>query len=160
MDFDLLPDILREATESSSSNQLLHDLPSSRLISETDVTEHSECQKSSSSQPEPPIDIASFPTLPISTLAKSEQLDPGKTSNLSYQAGHAISRIEEICEAMTDCIIGRRKQFSICLRSRNLNMKHEAKDSKEPSSSRTITVQFPNSSPREAWKFSRSEALP
>ncbi|KAA8573445.1 hypothetical protein EYC84_005030 [Monilinia fructicola] len=33
-------------------------------------------------------------------------------------------------------------------------MKHEAKDSKEPSSSRTITVQFPNSSPREAWKFS------
>ncbi|RAL62863.1 hypothetical protein DID88_004704 [Monilinia fructigena] len=115
MDFDLLPDILRETTESSSSNQLLHDLRSSRLISETDLTVHGDCQKSVSSQPELQIDNTSFTTLPISTLAKSEQLDPGNTSNLSYQAGYAISKIEEICEAMTDCIIGRRKQFSICL---------------------------------------------
>ncbi|KAB8304012.1 hypothetical protein EYC80_005362 [Monilinia laxa] len=154
MDFDLLPDILRETTESSSSNQLLHDLPSSILTSETDVTAHGDCQKSVSSQPESHTGNTSFLTLPISTLAKSEQLDPGNTSHLSYQAGHAISRIEEICEAMTDCIIGRKKQFSICLRSRNLNTKHKAKDNKESSSSKSITVQFPNSSPREAWKFS------
>ncbi|KAI9647676.1 endodeoxyribonuclease [Ciborinia camelliae] len=152
MDFDLLPDILREAP--SSSNHLLQDLPSSRLISETNFTNHSDRQQSVSSQHAPHSNNTIGQTSPISTPVKSEQLDPEDASTLSYQTGSAISKIEEICEAMTDCIIGRRKQFSISLKSRNSNSKDATADSKEPPISRSRVVQFPNSSPREAWKFS------
>ncbi|QSZ31276.1 hypothetical protein DSL72_000839 [Monilinia vaccinii-corymbosi] len=147
MDLDLSSDILREERTPSSSSPWLHDLPSRKLISEIDAT-------AVSSQPAPHSNYASPPTSPGSIPVKSEQRDPGNTSTLSYQTGSAICKIEEICEAMTDCIIGRRKKFSICLKSRNSNTKHRAEDSKEQTIPRTIIVQFPNSSPREAWKFS------
>ncbi|ESZ94121.1 hypothetical protein SBOR_5475 [Sclerotinia borealis F-4128] len=153
MDFDLLPDILREAP--SSSNQLLHDLPPSRLKSDNNITDHDNRQHSFSSHHEPYNNTTSLPTSPTSTTSlKSEPLDLETASTLSYSTGSAISKIEEICEAMTDCIIGRRKQFSICLKSRSLNTKYATEDSKGPSSSRSRIVQFPNASPREAWKFS------
>lgn len=160
MDFDLLPDILNEAP--SSSNRLLHDLPSSRLISETDATDdatdHKDHRQSSSPYHTASSNNTTLLTSAISTPVKSQQLDPENTSVLSYQTGSAISKIEEICEAMTDCIIGRRNQFSIHLKSRNVTTANGNEDSKAHHSSRSRVVQFPNSSPREAWKFSRSDS--
>lgn len=96
-------------------------------------------------------------TTPLSTPEKIEDLKPRNTSALSYQTGSAICRIEELCEAMTDCMIGRRKQFSIHLKSRSLGTKNVTPGGKEVFCSRV--VQFPSSSPREAWKFGRSDAF-
>ncbi|TGO47738.1 hypothetical protein BCON_0265g00110 [Botryotinia convoluta] len=149
MDFDLLQDILKDTT--SSSSQLLHDLPSNKLISEFDSTDHSDEQISASSQHGKHSNDTNPLTTPLSTPEKIEDLNPRNTSTLSYQTGSAICRIEEICEAMTDCMIGRRKQFSIHLKSRSLGTKDATPGSKEALSSRV--VQFPSSSPRETWKF-------
>ncbi|TGO25494.1 hypothetical protein BPAE_0079g00420 [Botrytis paeoniae] len=149
MDFDLSQDILKDTP--SSSSQLLHDLPSKKLISETDPTDHSYKQQSASSQHGKDSDDTILLTTPLSTPEKIEDLNSRNTSTLSYQTGSAICKIEEICEVMTDCMIGRRKQFSIHLKSRSLGTKDATPGSKEVFSSRV--VQFPSSSPREAWKF-------
>ncbi|KAF7960182.1 hypothetical protein EAE96_001780 [Botrytis aclada] len=149
MDFDLLQDILKDTP--SLSSQLLHDLPFKRLISETDSRNHIYERQSTSSQSEKGSDDTILLTTPLSTPEKIEDLNPRKTSTPSYQTGSAICKIEEICEAMTDCMIGRRKQFSIHLKSRSLGIKDAIPGSKEVFGSRV--VQFPSSSPREAWKF-------
>ncbi|KAF7940533.1 uncharacterized protein EAE98_000660 [Botrytis deweyae] len=149
MDFDRLQHILKDTP--SSSSQLLHDLPSNKLISELDSTDHSDEQKSASSQHGKHSNDTNPLTPPLSTPEKIEGLNPRNTSTPSYQTGSAICKIEEICEAMTDCIIGRRKQFSIHLKSRSLGTKNVIPGSKEVFGSRV--VQFPSSSPREAWKF-------
>ncbi|KAF7885191.1 hypothetical protein EAF00_011009 [Botryotinia globosa] len=149
MDFDLLQDILKDTP--SSSFQLLHDLPSKRLISERDFTDHSDEQKSAPSQHGKQNNDTNPLTTPSSTPERVEDLNPRNTSTLSYQTGSAICKIEEIYEAMTDCMIGRRKQFSIHLKSRSLGTKNVTPGGKQVSAPRV--VQFPSSSPREAWKF-------
>ncbi|TGO49489.1 hypothetical protein BOTNAR_0429g00020 [Botryotinia narcissicola] len=149
MDFDLLQDILKDTP--SSSFQLLHDLPSKKLISEKASTDHSNGQESAPSQHGKQNNDTNQLTTPLSTPERVEDLNPRNTSTLSYQTGSAICKIEEICEAMTDCMIGRRKQFSIHLKSRSLGTKNVTSGSKEVFGSRV--VQFPSSSPREAWKF-------
>ncbi|KAJ8070959.1 hypothetical protein OCU04_001315 [Sclerotinia nivalis] len=157
MDFDLLQDILKDASYSSS--QLLHNLPSSRLISETrfvdhsDHSDHSDHRQFAISHDAAHSNNTSLSTSPTSTPVKSENFDPENISVSSYQAGSAISKIEEIYEAMTDCIIGRRKQFSFDLKSRNLSLRNATEDNRELPISRSRVVQFPNASPREAWKF-------
>ncbi|TGO37998.1 hypothetical protein BHYA_0084g00290 [Botrytis hyacinthi] len=100
MDFDLLQDILKDTP--SSSFQLLHDLPSRKLISETASTDHSDELKSVSSQHGEQSNDTNPLTTPSSTPGKIEDLNPRNTSTLSYQTGSAICKIEEICEAMTD----------------------------------------------------------
>ncbi|KAF7868389.1 hypothetical protein EAF04_004921 [Stromatinia cepivora] len=151
MDFDLIQDILKDA--SFSSPQLLHILPSSRLISETRFIGHSDQQQLAISHHAAHSNNTSLSTSPTSTPVKSEKFDPENISVSSYQTGSAISKIEEIYEAMTDCIIGRRKQFSFHLKSRNPSQKKATEDDKELPISRSRVVQFPNASPREAWKF-------
>ncbi|TEY86522.1 hypothetical protein BOTCAL_0006g00010 [Botryotinia calthae] len=149
MDFDLLQDILKDTP--SSSSQLLHDLPSSRLISGIDSTDHSGEQKSASAQHGTHSNDTILLRTPLSTPEKIEDLNPSNTSTLSHQTVSAICKIEEIFEAMTDCMIGRRKQFSLHLKSRSLGTKNATLGDKEVLGSRI--VQFPSSSPREAWKF-------
>ncbi|KAM0158790.1 hypothetical protein ACHAPG_003966 [Botrytis cinerea] len=148
MDFDLLQDILKDTP---SSSQLLHDLPSSRLISGIDSTDHSDEQKSASAQHGTHSNHTILLRTPLSTPEKIEDLNPSNTPTLSHQTGSAICKIEEIFEAMTDCMIGRRKQFSLHLKSRSLGTKNATLGNKEVLGSRI--VQFPSSSPREAWKF-------
>ncbi|KAF5875863.1 putative meiosis-specific topoisomerase spo11 protein [Botrytis fragariae] len=149
MDFDLSQDNLKDTP--SSSSQLLHDLPSKKLISGTDSTDHSYKQQSASSHHGKDSGDTILLTTPLSTPEKIEHLTSRNTSTQSYQTGSAICKIEEICEAMTDCMIGRRRQFSIHLKSRSLGAKDATPGSKEIFTSRV--VQFPSSSPREAWKF-------
>ena len=151
MDFDLLQDILKDTP--SSSSQLLHDLPSSRLISGIDSTDHSDEQKSASAQHGTHSSHTILLRTPLSTPEKIEDLNPSNTPTLSHQTGSAICKIEEIFEAMTDCMIGRRKQFSLHLKSRSLGTKNTTLGNKEVLGSRI--VQFPSSSPREAWKFGK-----
>ncbi|APA06045.1 hypothetical protein sscle_01g008150 [Sclerotinia sclerotiorum 1980 UF-70] len=156
MDFDLLQDIVKDT--SYSSPQLLHNLPSSRLISEARFVDHSDDhsgqRRSAISHHATHISNTRLSTSPSSTTpVKRETFGPEKISVSSYQTGSAISKIEEIYEAMTDCIIGRRKQFSFDLKSRNLSPRNASEDNNELPISRSRVVQFPNASPREAWKF-------
>lgn len=153
MDFDLLPELLREAPIPSSSNQLLNDLTSSRLTNKAGSKDHDHYHQFTSTDQASHSENTSLPT---STSMQSEKLDPETSTIISYQTGFAITKIEEICEAMTDCIIGRRNQFSICLKSRNVQA---TDDKNKPPTSRGRKVQFPSSSPQEAWKFSRFEAV-
>jgi meiotic recombination protein SPO11 len=71
--------------------------------------------------------------------------------------GAVISKIEDIFEAMTDCILGEKKELTIQLKTRS-KTKSKIDDSqlaKKKTKSETKIITFPSKSPQEAWKFSR-----
>jgi meiotic recombination protein SPO11 len=70
-----------------------------------------------------------------------------------------ISKIEDIFEAMTDCVMDEKKELVIPLKTRD-KKKSKSDDlgpTKRRKKSETGTITFPSKSPQEAWKFSRFE---
>jgi len=133
MDLNLLSRISTDSPQSSHRN-LLSDLPTSSL------TPQNAAFKSNDPAGESPA--------------------PSGPSLINQNApGAVISKIENIFEAMTDCILGEKKELTIQLKTRNKtktksddaqSTKKKAKPNPE-----TRTITFPSKSPQEAWKFSR-----
>ncbi|RDL38681.1 uncharacterized protein BP5553_03021 [Venustampulla echinocandica] len=98
-----------------------------------------------------PVSLCSTPP-PGFTFQKSKS-----AADSCNQPGAVISRIEDVFEAMTDCIIGEKNELVIQLKSRS-RTKPQADDSgataaKKQSNLELRAITFPSRSPQEAWKF-------
>jgi meiotic recombination protein SPO11 len=136
MDFDLFSNLLRD-DPGPSSGSLLSNLPHR---SPTDDSRISSCNTSShisSSQP----NIANTP-------------DPSQT-------GRVITKIENIFESITDCILDQKKELIISLRSRpRCKSKNSEESTSNPKPKLEIkNITFPSKSPQEAWKFSELKMI-
>jgi hypothetical protein len=130
MDLDLLSPYLAEPA-SSHRRQLLPDLPNSLLT---------------------PQNAASNYSSPAHVVSQS-------TSISRNSPGAVISRIEDIFEAMADCILNEAKELVIQLKTRDRKKQNSgvAEPTKRRKKTETRTITFPSKSPQEAWKFSRFE---
>jgi hypothetical protein len=136
MDLDI-PSELTE--ESSTSTQLLRNSPDSRLTSRS-TPFNGDNEKGNS---------GSILELVNPGAARDDHFEPRPPSPSLYQTGLAITRIEELIEAMADCILGKRNKLTIKLKSRASRGANSTEDFKR----NTRSVNFPSTSPREAWKF-------
>ena len=112
--------------------------------------------------------------LPSSKLTSSFPTGPGHSllgTPSSNHAGVVISKIEEIFEAMTDCILGEKEELAIQLKSRSgrggkvsdqcdrredeNGMTAKKSSRNKQSQDQFRTIKFPSKSPQEAWKFSK-----
>ncbi|PQE23868.1 meiotic recombination spo11 protein [Rutstroemia sp. NJR-2017a BBW] len=125
--------------ELSASTQLLRNSPDSGLTSRS-TPWNSDDEKGNS---------GSILELVNSSAGRDDHLEPRPPSPSLYQTGLAITRIEELIEAMADCILGKRNKLTIKLKSRSSRGANPTVDSKQ----NTRSVNFPSTSPREAWKF-------
>ncbi|KAL3423097.1 type IIB DNA topoisomerase [Phlyctema vagabunda] len=72
----------------------------------------------------------------------------------SNDAGTVVTKIEDIFEAMADCLIGRKKELVIHLKSRPRSVvKGSDTSSQEASTPQLRAITYPSRSPQEAWKF-------
>lgn len=122
--------------------------------------------------PQPSLPQTLLPHLPNSSLTPQNTVfrpnnRPPTASESSpvtqNSPGAVISKIEEIFEAMTDCLLGEKSELVIQLKTRSkTKAKSDAKeedDDDAPSRRKkarleTRTIAFPSTSPQEAWKFS------
>ncbi|PMD60480.1 uncharacterized protein K444DRAFT_612629 [Hyaloscypha bicolor E] len=74
-----------------------------------------------------------------------------------HQRGAVITKIEDIFESITDCILDDGKELVIPLKSRakkkNAANKDDSTQVNRSSNSETRNITFPSKSPQEAWKF-------
>jgi meiotic recombination protein SPO11 len=98
--------------------------------------------------------------LPDRGTLTPEQIAEHPTSDKgANQRGEVITKIEDIFESITDCILDEGKELVIPLKSRpkkknEANKNDPIQDSRTPNAkARNIT--FPSRSPQEAWKFSK-----
>jgi hypothetical protein len=139
-------DIPSGLTEDSSAwTQLLRNSPASRLTSRSTPLNSDEEKGSSESN----LRLANC------GAAGDDHFETRLPSPSLYQTGLAITRIEELIEAMADCILGKRNKLTIKLKSRASRGANPTEDSKRNHRS----VSFPSTSPREAWKFSEFAIL-
>lgn len=72
--------------------------------------------------------------------------------------GAVISKIEDIFEAMTDCMLGEKEELTLQLKTRHKSRSKVGdaveKNGKNKTNSDAISIEFPSKSPKEAWKFS------
>jgi meiotic recombination protein SPO11 len=75
------------------------------------------------------------------------------------QTGRVISKIENIFESITDCILDQKKELVISLRSRPKCKSSDSEDSTSDANSKSEIkkITFPSKSQQEAWKFSESK---
>jgi meiotic recombination protein SPO11 len=75
-----------------------------------------------------------------------------------HQRGAVITKIEDIFESITDCILDEGKELMIPLKSRakkkNAANKDDSTQVNRSSNTETRNITFPSKSPQEAWKFS------
>ncbi|RDW78381.1 hypothetical protein BP5796_06233 [Coleophoma crateriformis] len=134
MDFDLLPNLLGDSSGARRlpEEQFLTNLPRSILTSN-------------------PRGL-----LPQQDDDVQDQLSSTAPENI-YHAGFVICKIEDVFEAMADCIIDEKKELVIHLKSRHRpafkgrNAVSGAIENLPDSQIRSIT--FPSKKPQEAWKF-------
>ncbi|PVH71088.1 DNA topoisomerase IV, alpha subunit [Cadophora sp. DSE1049] len=69
------------------------------------------------------------------------------------QAGAVISKIEDIFEAIADCILAEGKELVIELKSRSKSQAKNDEDVLEGTRNRTKRITFPSRNQKEAWKF-------
>ncbi|TVY87160.1 Meiotic recombination protein, partial [Lachnellula willkommii] len=124
--------------------------------------------------PQPSLPQTLLPHLPNSsltpqnTVSRPNNRPPTASSGSSpvtrNSPGAVISKIEEIFEAMTDCLLGEKSELVIQLKTRSkTKAKSDAKeddDDDAPSRRKkarpeTRTITFPSTSPQEVWKFNR-----
>lgn len=131
MDIDLLSSFLADSHPSESIN-LLSNLSNSSLT---------------------PPNVASRPSEQVKASAATTQFSPVNRNS----PGAVINKIEDIFEAMTDCILGEKKELSIRLKTRDKSNvpSNDANSSKKKTKSESRIVTFPSKSPQEAWKFSK-----
>lgn len=79
---------------------------------------------------------------------------PATRAVKSNQLGFVISKIEDIFESITDCILDEKKELVIHLKSRSRS-KPRQEEGEEENDKRTKVV-FPSKNAKEAWKFSKS----
>jgi hypothetical protein len=129
MDVDLLSGFLAES-EPSHRRQLLSNLPNSSLT---------------------PLNAAS-------NLQNATPIISASGAVSRNSPGAVISKIEDIFEAMTDCVVDEKKELVIQLKTRDKKKpKHnDSEPTKRRKKSETRTITFPSKSHQEAWKFSRS----
>jgi len=125
-------------TPAADSRTLLPHLPSSSRLTPDAATGHSH----------PPSQKSG---LSLSLLQSAKTNHPGVV----------ISKLEDIFEAMADCILNEEKELSIQLkRKAKKSDRDENKSVDEPVprgnqvQERFMNVTFPSKSPHEAWKFS------
>ncbi|KAF4632534.1 hypothetical protein G7Y89_g5596 [Cudoniella acicularis] len=130
MDFDLLSGFIATPDRDDSAD-LLSNLPHSELTAHEESMENERV------------------TSPRFNATVSHVADPS-------QSGAVISKIEDIFEQMTDCILDEKKVMTIELKSRySKRVKSSENDPRrKPSKPETRTITFPSKSPQEAWKFS------
>ncbi|TVY82608.1 Meiotic recombination protein rec12 [Lachnellula suecica] len=100
--------------------------------------------------------LSDLPNRSLTLQNADSNPNPNPSSNTVNRnsPGAVISKIEDIFEAMTDCLLGERKELVIQLKTgrRKQKSKSDADNTKRTRSGiRTVT--FPNKSPHEAWKF-------
>ena len=98
-----------------------------------------------------------LPNLPRRRLTnENSNVDPSYDATHSYQTALAITKIENIFEAITDCIRDEKKELSIPLKSRAKRKARKASTSTATKMqlSKTNVISFPSKSRQEAWKFS------
>lgn len=132
MDFDLISGFLDDHQDSASP-QLLSNLQSrGRLTHEQ---------------------IAKAPSL------AHDVVDGGSRTPDSNQVGAVINKIEDIFEAIADCILDEGKELVIPFKSRPKKKTTTNRDGSSQINrnlnSEAQKVVFPSKSPQEAWKFSR-----
>jgi hypothetical protein len=132
MDFDLLSGFLDDHQDSTSP-QLLSNLQSRGRLTHAQIAE-------------------------VPSVAHYV-LDENSRAPDSNQVGAVINRIEDIFEAIADCILDEGKELVIPFKSRP---KKKATTNRDGTSqinrslnSEAQKVVFPSKSPQEAWKFSR-----
>jgi len=114
-------------------------------------------------EPNPSHQRQLLPNLPNSLLtyqnAASSHPNPTSGPITRNSPGAVISKIEDIFEAMTDCILDEKKELVIQLktRDRKTSRSDETEATKTRKKSENRTIRFPSKSPQEAWKFSRFE---
>ncbi|KAM3068895.1 endodeoxyribonuclease [Clarireedia jacksonii] len=140
MDLDQLSELTED---SSASTQLLRNLPNSRLTSRSTPLDSEDKIGNSGSILKLDEDFADLGAV------WDEHLEPTSPSPSLYQTGLAITQIEELIEAMADCIIGKRSKLIINLKTRASRGSNSAQDFNR----KTRSVSFPTASPKEAWKF-------
>jgi meiotic recombination protein SPO11 len=133
VDFDLISGSLDDHQDSSTSPQLLSNLQSrGRLTHEQ---------------------MAEVPSLAHDVLDRSSRSpDPNQT-------GAVINKIEDIFEAIADCILDQGKELVIPFKSRpkrkTTTNRDESSQINRSLNSDAQKVVFPSKSPQESWKFSR-----
>lgn len=138
MDFDLLSDFLADP-KNPIPGTLLSNLPNRSHTAQNAGSEFKDNDSNTNGQ----LRTSSAPRL-------TNRNSPGAV----------ISKIEDIFMAMTDCIIGEKKELSIQLKTRNpvQSKSDDRKKSKKEGKSEIKTITFPSQSPQEAWKFSRYDS--
>jgi len=135
MDLDLLSDFVQDR-DVPSLGQLLSNLPDRRLTFEADAN-NLPLFRDDSPNVQAPISRVVNPSEP----------------------GAVISKIEHIFDSMTECILGRKKELVIQLKTRVKsktsadNRSSEGKTKAPKTDTRNIT--FPSKSRQEAWRFSK-----
>jgi meiotic recombination protein SPO11 len=74
------------------------------------------------------------------------------------EAGAVISKIEDIFEAIADCILSEKKEVTIQLKTRKKTGKQDQSSNSKAkpacSEADVRTIRYPSMKPQEAWKFS------
>ena len=132
MDFDLLAGFLDDHQD-TTSRQLLSNLQSRERLTHEQIAE--------------------VPSL------KQDVLDAGLRAAAPNQSGAVINKIEDIFEAMTDCILDEGKEFVIPLKSRpkkeTITNRDESSRINRSLNAKAKNVVFPSKTPQEVWKFSK-----
>ena len=80
------------------------------------------------------------------------------STGLPNEAGAVISKIEDIFDSITSCLLDEKKELSIRLKTRGKpgtrEYDHFTGTVKSLPSSEARMIKFPSNSPQEAWKFS------
>ena len=94
------------------------------------------------------------------SLTHSVSLDSSHNSAIDSPAGSVISQIEDILEQVIDCIINKKKELVIRLKSRRRSHKEileiDSSAVDDNTDVETRTIRFPGGTPREAWRFSEA----
>jgi len=94
----------------------------------------------------------------------TDHWEPGRNESITHprvshvnEAGAVISRIEDIFEAISDCILDEKKELTIQLKTRKKTGKQEhasnSRESTRASEADVSTIRYPSKKPQEAWKF-------
>jgi len=129
MDIDLLSDYLQDGRPSEGRETLLSNSPHSTL------TQADHANKGASNR------------------------DTQVTRNINpNQAGAVISKIEDIFEAIADCILAEGKELVIELKSRSKSKTQLREDELKGNGGKLRRITFPSRNQKEAWKFSKLES--
>ena len=73
----------------------------------------------------------------------------------SIHAGVALSKIEDIFEAIADCLLDGKNEMAIRLKTRKKSTTNSHTGDENSGRDQMRAVRFPSKNPQEAWKFSK-----